>query len=202
MGKMLIAVVAVVLTPLFASRAVAEVIDFNHLQGSGIEFNRGFIYTEDGFVLEDLDDQSQFASVHSGDFRFLGSVHFYNNAPGGVTRLTQSGGGAFALDFIDLQSLNRDEPVTVTFVGLLNGGPSAVQSFTTDAAPGFQRFTFSPPFDAVTEVSWVQADPFHYFDNIGVNTAPIPEPSTLWLLSTALATFALKHGRTYLRAPD
>jgi hypothetical protein len=193
MGKMWI-VVALVLTPVFASRAVADVIDFNQLQGSGIEFGRGFIYTEDGFVLENL-GELQFASVHSGDFRFLGSVSFYNNTPGGVTRLTRSGGGVFGLDFIDLNSLNRDEPVTVTFTGRPNGSALALQSFTTDAVHGFQRFTFGPPFDAVTEVSWVQAEPFHYFDNIGVNTSPTPEPSTLWLLGTTLGCLLLKRAR-------
>ena len=184
-----------ILASLCTTPASAVVIDFDGLSGSGINFNRGFTYTEDGFVLDSLATSDEFASVHPGDFRYFGSVHFYNNAPNGITRLTEDGGGVFSLDSIDLNSLNGDYAVTVTFAGQKSGGGTAVQSFTTDALAGFETFFFSGDFDNVIEVSWIQADPFHYFDNIGVNVVPEPTNFLLFLLGIAgMVPFARRFG--------
>lgn len=88
---------AAILAMLWQTGAQAAVIDFNALTdpaNTGI-VDRGFTYTEDGFVLDNLANQGnlQFRSVHSdsGDF-FTGSVSFYNDVQNGVTRLTKSGG--------------------------------------------------------------------------------------------------------------
>ncbi|MBL1202460.1 MAG: PEP-CTERM sorting domain-containing protein [Nostoc sp. GBBB01] len=189
-------VLGVTLVP-FSSSAV--VIDFDDLTGEGIVFNRGFTYIEDGFVLNNLATSFEFASVHPGDDRYFGSVHFYNNAPDGITRLTQGGGAAFDINSISLNSLNGDYAVPVTFTGQKSGGGKAIQSFTTDALAGFETFFFGNDFDSVTEVTWVQADPFHYFDNIVINQAvSVPEPSTIFGFATVLG-FGAVFKRGYSR---
>ncbi len=76
--------------------------------------------------------------------------------------------------------------MTVTFTGTLLDTSTVTQSFTTDASfPVLQTFVFGAAFDSVTGVSWIQASPFHQFDNIVVDQ--VPEPMTLTLLGAGLA---------------
>ncbi len=176
------------------SGAQAAVIDFNALVGSGL-VDRGSTYTEDGFVLDHLSN-NQFFSIHSGDVRFTRSVSFFNGVANGITRLTKSGGGAFDLDSIDLDSLNGAAAVTVIFIGIrLNLSP-VIQEFTLDASfPVLETFVFRAGFDSVTEVSWAQVLPGHSFDNIVIAEAVVvdppvtgvPEPVALSLLGAGLA---------------
>jgi hypothetical protein len=164
--------------------AQAAIIDFNGLSGCGNGFCvRGSLYVEDGFKLEGVDN-SILNSYH-----LTANPSFLNSTIDAETRLTQIGGGAFSLVSIDLDTLQTNLPVSVTFTGSLAGGGLVSQSFTTDSAAGttFETFNFGTNFSNVIQVDWTQISPFHKFDNIVVNQAPVPLPGGLWLLVSGLA---------------
>lgn len=175
---------------LLGAQAGAAVIDFNSLTGSGLVSSRGHSYSEGGFTLTKSGTQFEFGSIHAGDFRYSGTVSFFNNEINSVTTLSKAGGGAFDLDSIDLDSLNGGSNVLVTFTASLSGGGTATQSFTTDSSfPGLQTVSFGSAFDNVLSVSWAQVSPFHSFDNIVVdagNSSQVPAPSALLLVGAAL----------------
>ena len=189
-NRLKLAASAAVLAMLWQTGAQAVVIDFDGLVGSGT-VERGFTYTEDGFVLDNLRG-TDLRSIHSGGFSFTGSVSFANGFGDGITRLTKSGGGVFDLDSIDLDSYNSfEQAVTVTFTGTLLDTSTVTQSFTTDAVfAAMQTFAFGEAFNSVTKVEWTQAFPFHHFDNIVLDApdvSQVPEPMTLTLLGAGLA---------------
>ncbi len=188
---------AVAALALAGTQAQAAVIDFNHLTGSGIP-SRGYQYQEDGFQLDNLSTAHPFRSIQSDDYRYTGSVSFFNDTIAGVTKLSKIGGGTFDLDSIDLDSLNEGSNVTVSFVGTLLDSSTVVQSFTTDSLfPGLQTFTFSSLFDTVVSVSWTQDWSFHSFDNIVVDGADnqVPEPATLGLAALGMLGLGLSRRR-------
>lgn len=175
------------------SSANAVVMDFNSLDGDGEAnsagiANRGLLYTENGFRLDQLSVSDSFGSIHSPSYRFTGSASFYNSVQNGITRLTRVDGGAFDLNSIDLDSLNIPVSVSVTFSGELNGGGTVTQSFTTDNLfPDMETFTFDSTFSNLLNVTWLQ-DPeyllYHHFDNIVVG--PVPEPTAMALIGLGL----------------
>lgn len=193
-------------TALMAPMAQAAVIDFNALAGTGL-VDRGITYSEDGFVLDNLSSTDPFAfgSIHSPDLRFTGTVSFFNGIVGGITRLTQSGGGAFDLVSIDLDSFNPSEATEIDFTGTLADSSTVTQSFTTDAMlTVLQSFSFGAAFDNVVRVEWAQIIPLHSFDNITVNpviaSSDVPEPMTLSLLGAGLAGVAWSRRRQVAKA--
>lgn len=136
-----------------------------------------------------------FVSIHANDFRYDGSVGFFNRWSGDSTKLTKMGGGVFSMDSIGLDSLNGGYQVTVNFSGTQVNGNTVTNSFRTNAANNLQTFKFSSAFDNVTAVSWKQESPFHSFDNIvAVAAADTPaaevlEPGTVALLGLGFLAF-------------
>jgi hypothetical protein len=152
----------------------------------------GCTYTEDDYTLESLRANCQvggFVSVHmppnppspNETNRYLGSVSFSNAAWFGVTRLTRSGGGAFALVSIDLDTFNTSDwpapappdwsvPQALTITRTRQDGSTVTQTFTTDSAfRKAETFVFRADFADVTSVEWPQLSPsFHHFDNVVV----------------------------------
>lgn len=183
---------------------MATTIDFNALTNdpeinNGGLVERGNLYGEDGYLLENLQPVLSFLSVHEGNFRYFGSPALINNGFGD-TQLTRQDGGTFSLNAISLNSLNGImdpecfcEPfgdyttarVTVTFRGLTSDGITVHQSFTTDTKPGFERFAFGADFYSLISVTWRQDSPYHYFDDIEVTA--VPESSTYALIIAGLA---------------
>ncbi|MCA2723050.1 MAG: PEP-CTERM sorting domain-containing protein [Microcystis sp. M048S1] len=169
-----------ILAPFQAAQAV--IIDFQSLEqnNSGVN-NVGFTYTEDGFTLDNLSIAS-FAFFGTQASRYPGSTALFNNTVGGITRLTQNGGGLFDLNSIQLTSANGDDSVTVNFTGTKADSSTVSQAFTTDAILStLETFTFNSSFTNLVSVQWIQASPFHQFDNINVtpSATPVPEPSAI-----------------------
>jgi len=166
-----------ILAPSQAAQAV--IIDFQSLeQNNPIVNGVGFTYTEDGFTLDNLSTPNPFGVFGTQAPRYAGSTALFNGTPGGITRLTQNGGGLFDLNSIQLTSLNGSYSVTVNFTGTKADSSTVTQSFTTDAILStLETFTFNSSFTNLVSVQWIQADPFHQFDNI--NVTPVPEPSAI-----------------------
>ena len=164
--------------------AQAVLIDFQQLEHiDSLGTNHGFQYIEDGFQIDELsNDQGlfTFGTLHSN---YTGSTAMFNNTINGTTQLSKVGGGMFDLISIDLAELNGPNVASVTFNR--DGGHS--QTFTIDGnAFGAETFLFDAGFMNSNLVTWSQVDPFHQFDNIQIDTAPVPEPSTILLLGSVL----------------
>ncbi|MCZ8250360.1 MULTISPECIES: PEP-CTERM sorting domain-containing protein [unclassified Microcystis] len=170
-----------ILTPLQAAQAV--IIDFQSLeQNNSVANNVGFTYTEDGFTLGNLSTPFPFAFFGTQEFRYPGSTALFNDTSDGITRLNQNGGGLFDLNSIQLTSLLGNNSVTVNFTGIKADSSIVTQSFTTDAILStLETFTFNSSFTNLVSVQWIQASPFHQFDNINVtpSATPVPEPSAI-----------------------
>jgi hypothetical protein len=166
-----------ILAPFQGAQAV--IIDFQSLEQNNSVVNyAGFTYTEDGFTLDSLSTSEPFAFFGTQESRYPGSTALFNNEIDGITRLTQNGGGLFDLNSIQLTSLNGDDSVTVNFTGTKADSSTVTQAFTTDAILStLETFTFNSSFTNLVSVEWIQAFPFHQFDNI--NVTPVPEPSAI-----------------------
>ena len=122
--------------------------------------------------------QSDLFFFGTQEFRYPGSTALLNGTVGGITRLTQNGGGLFDLNSIQLTSLVGNDSVTVNFTGTKADSSTVSQAFTTDAILStLETFTFNSSFTNLVSVQWIQAFPFHQFDNI--NVTPVPEPSAI-----------------------
>ncbi|GCE59854.1 PEP-CTERM sorting domain-containing protein [Microcystis aeruginosa] len=170
-----------ILAPFQAAQAV--IIDFQSLEQNNSGFNDvGFTYTEDGFTLDNLSTPSPFAFVGTQASLYPGSTALFNNTINGITRLTQNGGGLFDLNSIQLTSLVGNDSVTINFTGTKADSSTVSQAFTTDAILStLETFTFNSSFTNLVSVQWIQASPFHQFDNINVtpSATPVPEPSAI-----------------------
>jgi hypothetical protein len=170
--------------PLLATApAQAVVINFESLAVNNTSVNdAGATYTENGFTVTQVSQPSSLASFGTQDTRYPGSTALFNNLVGGITRLTQVGGGAFDLSSIDLTSLNGDDSVVVSFTGTKADLSTVSQSFTTDAVLStLETFNFTN-FTNLVSVDWLQNGSFHQFDNINVSaagTTAVPEPFTI-----------------------
>jgi len=174
---------------LAAGAHASTVLDFEALEVNNNTFIEvGSTYAEDGFLFEQPGTQPfPFTVFGTGASQFPGSTALFNNTVDGLTRLTRQGGGLFNLESIDLAPLNTgtDMPI-VKFTGTKFGGGTVMESFQTSGI-GFVLETFNfTGFTNLTKVEWEQDFPFHQFDNVVVDTAVIPEPSTLLMGGTAL----------------
>lgn len=172
------------------SAANATTITFDSLEQSGNGYQSMITYTESGFL---LDSHGNFASAQQQTAGwYAGSASLFNNGGGATTTLTKVGGGAFALNEISLARVSTSYApgATVSFTGNVNGGGTVFQSFVVGSALAFNNFSFTG-FNNLNSVSWVQAAPYHQFDNIVLDGGTVPEPATLALFGLALAGFAV-----------
>lgn len=172
----------------------AVTINFDSLiHVDGLEEPEGTSYTEDGFTISAKNTtaagQTFLYSFGTTSDWYRGSTALHNgtnSTSDPVMQLAASGGDAFNLTSIDLAEVNSGK-AEVTFTGFILGGGTVTQSFTLDGAfttgSGFQSFGFTG-FNNLTHVEWNNADPFHQFDNIVVNTVPLP--AAIWLFGSGL----------------
>jgi hypothetical protein len=111
-------------------------------------------YTEQGFKIEQINGIPTQPLV--ADFPFGGATIGITNNVVGFVRLTQVGGGSFALSSIDLDAFGRDAdviPASVLFTGTTATNTTVTQSFTTDTNENsYQTFTFNSSF---TNIDWL-----------------------------------------------
>ncbi len=162
----------------------AAIIDFQQLEHIDVfTIDHDFQYIEDGFQIDDLTQVhglNTFGTLASG---YTGSTAMFNDTINGVTQLRKVGGGTFDLFSIDIAELNDPSVASITFTR--DGGHSQV--FTLDGvAFGAETFLFDSGFLGTTSVTWTQARPFHQFDNIQIDVAPVPVPAAVWLFGTGL----------------
>jgi hypothetical protein len=171
--------------------ASATTITFNSLEHTGSNYQSMATYQEGGF---NLDAHGSFASAEQGTTGwYFGSASLFNNAMGGTTTLTKIGGGTFSFDSIDLApvSTTYSTGATVSFTGQVHGGGTVNQAFTLSNGYAFSTFSFSG-FNNLDSVSWVQASPFHQFDNLVLDqSSNVPEPASLALIGLAAAAMGL-----------
>lgn len=189
MKKTLIAGLLLSLASMSAANATTITFDSLEQSGTGHQFP-GATYTEQGFL---LDSHGEFVSAQqqTTDW-YAGSASLFNNGPEATTTLTKVGGGTFALNGISLAPVSsfHGPNATVSFTGNVNGGGTVFQSFVVGSALAFSNFSFSG-FNNLDSVSWVQASPYHQFDNIVLDSGTVPEPASLALFGLALAGFAV-----------
>ncbi len=147
----------------------SAVIDFESLAASGTSFAFVTSYSEDGFTLVNpaYSGYDAFSAPQSDNDLFQGSTGLLNDLPDGVTLLTKGDGGSFTVASIDIAEFKPSmlDPREVTFTGTRADGSTVSETFTTDGLAGFETFTFKGFTDLVS-LSWVQASPYHQFDNI------------------------------------
>ncbi len=164
----------------------AIVLDFEDLATSGADYTYVAAYSRDGFTLTSpscvasasCTDDEAFAAPQPDNALYEGSTALLNNMPDGVTLLTKDDGGTFTVASIDIAEFQPSNltPREVSFTGTRADGSTATATFTTDGLAGFETFTFQGFTDLVS-LSWVQAYPYHQFDNITLDPVAF-EPQT------------------------
>jgi len=177
---------AVLVSALVSSASADVVMDFQDLEihDNGLH-DWGYVYTVGNWMLSHPETEPyQFASAGTlNDLFYQGSTGLFNNTVDGVTTFERVDGAAFDMESIDIANLARGgSPVTVNFVGHLQGGGEVHASFQVSSSFDFETFSFAGlGFEGVTSVVWVQQAPFHQFDNIAI----VPAPGAIALLGLA-----------------
>lgn len=160
-------------------------------------------------------DPPDFATVTSGGFDFVhgprnafSDLHFPNGSSfsiGGTTELvthqdfimTRNGGGAFTLNQFDWGG-TFGENATFEVIGQLMGGGTVSQLFSPDGnSATLQTFVLGGSFNNLVSVTWEHFGRWNEqnVDNLVVDAAAVPEPTTLALLGLGLAGLRLTKRR-------
>lgn len=173
----------------FAAQASAAVIDFEALAHDADVAYVGYSYAEDGFLLSNLNTSGfDFSTWGSTSDFYTGSTALANDNDGGLTQLSQIGGGLFSLSSISLAALYpsiTEDSVEVSFTGLLGNGSTVSQTFMV-AAGMPQVFNFDSSFTNLASVSWANNAMYHQFDDINVVAVPEPESYAMLLAGLGL----------------
>ena len=187
MKKNLLIIISIVFTTFTVNNVFAANIDFEILMhaDSGT-VGHGHDYYEDGYHLENNSGMFFFRSCGTLHEKFSGSTALYNNQNRRHTTLTKESGESFNLISIDLTEYITDTGMNVLFTGLLRTGGTVNTTFSIDGVSFIpETFYFDDTFTDLIEVNWWNERPGYQFDNIVVNSVPIP--GAAWLLGTGLA---------------
>ncbi len=189
--------VATRFTPLLALAALSAsahsastLIDFNSLVGADKDYYSDFsdeVITKGyRFESQDLVSWQSSSSLYSVDGNYTGSTALFSNYREQPVILSRVDGGKFSLLSMDVANLfgKDDSPFpqttsTIVFTGLLSGGGTVTQAYTTTPDDLLHTVSFTG-FNNLLSASWVQEGmPFHQFDNVVVTPAAVPEPGTI-----------------------
>ena len=134
-----------------------------------------------------------FASWGTSSPFFSGSTALINDNNGGLTRLSQVGGGAFSLGAIDLVMMYpglTEDGADVTFTGVTMDNSIVTQSYHV-ADAGVLSVSFAN-FTNLSSVTWTDGAMYHQFDNINVAAVPEPESYAMFLAGLGLLGFAAR----------
>lgn len=170
-----------------ASRAAATTITFESLAfpGSGPPNIVSGPYIESGYQFVNNITPFDFGNWGTEDLRYPGSTALFNLRQGGITTLTQQGGGEFSIVSLDLMAFYVNSPPQfVTFTGTLPDNSTVTQTFFVPPSGNSiteTLFVFNPSFSDVKSVAFGAQDLENYqFDNVTVFA--VPEVSSAWLL--------------------
>ncbi len=190
---------ATALFALFSGVAGATTITFDPLEQAGSSYQYMSSYSESGF---DFTSGDPLVSAQQGKVGwYFGSASLFSNSVNGYVMLTRTGGATFNFDSIDLAPVatNYGADATVNFTGHIDGGGTVNESFTLNGTYAFQTFTLTG-FDNLDSVTWLQASPFHQFDNLVLDPlSTVPEPGSVALIGLALAILAATRRKSYWR---
>ena len=103
--------------------------------------------------------------------------------------ITQANGDPFNILSFDATDVFIDGDFIPNLVfavsGVLNGGGTVSQNFTTDADTSFETFVFDSSWKNLSSVTFTQANSHGAYDNIVVTAVPVP--AAVWLFGGGLA---------------
>jgi hypothetical protein len=154
----------------------AGVIDFQVLEHHDAASNdEGIQYDEEGYRLTKGQGEAfNYNTFGTQASRYPQSTAMYNNTVNGRCILSRINGGLFDAIEINLAELNGPNSAPVNFTGFKQGGGQVQHNVNTDGIGpqnGLQRFVFPNTFTGLERLEWVQASPFHQFDDIIVRDA-------------------------------
>jgi hypothetical protein len=170
----------------FDDRACAGTGTFGGSSGAATYTASGFQISATGASRFGLDAH---CSSRNG---YAGSAALHIRSIGGTASLVSTTGATFDVLAIDLAPFYAGDPAqAVTFTGRLVGGGTVTQTFNVPGSPAsgasFTTFQFAPAFTGLEQLDFdAQELPYYQFDNIVLNAATVPEPSTYVMLGTGL----------------
>lgn len=182
-----------------ATRAEAQIMNFNSFANSGAYTFIPNCYSEAGFTMT----SAGYPCGESGSLGVWGSGYSGYEAPdvavfnnyGQAVGFTKDGGGTFALTSVDLFPIYGpgSGTTTVVFSGTKADLTTTTQTFTFDnSSTGYFTAMFDGSFTGLTSATLLSSDGgegrFTQFDNVNFNNAGTvtPEPASVVLLATGL----------------
>ena len=185
MKKTILAIAVAMFAQGYALESSAAVLTFESLVSAADNYSFATTYTEQGFKLDDITASGAgFSTWGTSSLFFSGSTALINDNSLGTTRLTQVGGGAFALNSIALVTLYptfTPDGADVTFTGIKTDSTTVTQTFHVADAAVQTTFAFASGFTNLSAVTWTNDPNFHQFDNINVAAVPEPENYAMFL---------------------
>lgn len=174
---------------LVATSAHAVVIDFDsQLSSSNVNAPS---YSEDGYTFTSTATASNAFTFWgtTADYGYAGSPALFHNYNFETATLAAADGSAFSLLSIDIAEIFNISPSSYNAVlnAIRSDGTATSTTLAIDGIFGMQTFLLGATLSNVISVSWTNIYGAGQFDNLVIEPATVPEPSTFALFGIALA---------------